>query len=59
MLSDYRKAVAGALITVVAWSVATFAGVDVPGYVGAAAVTLAAFGLGYLPKPPAEAPPAE
>lgn len=50
MLNDYRKAVAGSLITVIAWSVSEFAGVDIPGFVGAAAVTLAAFGIGYIPK---------
>lgn len=50
-VSDYRNAVAGAIITIVTWGVAAFAGVDVPAPVGAAAVTVVVFGLGFLPRP--------
>lgn len=50
MLNDYRNAVAGGLITIAAWASSQFAGVDIPAEVGAAAVTVVVFGLGFLPK---------
>lgn len=58
MLQDYRNAVAGSAVTVAAFFASRYAGLDVPAEVGAAAVTLVVFGLGFLPKPPAEPPPA-
>lgn len=50
MLQDYRNAVAGAAITIATWAAANFAGVAIPAEVGAAAVTVAVFGLGFIPK---------
>jgi hypothetical protein len=51
MIQDYRNALAGAGVTLLAWVASTFAGVEVPAEVGAAAVTIVVFALGFLPKP--------
>lgn len=56
MLRDYRNAVAGAFITIATWAASTWAGVDIPDFVGAAAVTVVVFALGFLPKPSSEVP---
>lgn len=58
MLSDYRNAAAGGLITIAAWASSQFAGVDIPAEVGAAAVTVVVFALGFLPRP-TPPPPSE
>lgn len=57
MLQDYRNAVAGGVVTIAAWASGYFAGVDIPAEVGAAAVTVVVFGMGFLPRPPAEPQP--
>lgn len=51
MVSDYRNAIAGAAVTLAAWGAGAFAGVDIPAEVGAAAVTLVVFALGFVPRP--------
>jgi hypothetical protein len=51
VLQDYRNAVAGGLITIAAWASSSFGGVEIPAEVGAAAVTIVVFALGFLPKP--------
>lgn len=58
MVSDYRNAVAGGIVTVAAWAASAFAGVEIPAEVGAGAVTVVVFLLGFVPKPKPE-PPAE
>lgn len=50
VLQNYRRAVAGALVTVLVAGAAS-AGLDVPEGVGEAFVTLVVFALGYLPPP--------
>ena len=53
MVQAYRRAIAGAAVTVVVFALGAV-GVDVPSEVGAAAVTLVVFGLGFLPSKQAE-----
>ena len=53
MVMAYRRAIAGAAVTVAVYALAA-AGVDVPEGVGEAAITLAVFGLGFLPNKQAE-----
>lgn len=57
MIQDYRNALAGGVVTILAWTLGAFAGVEVPAEVGAAAVTVVVFALGYLPKPKPEETP--
>lgn len=57
MVSDYRNALAGALVTILAWACSSFAGVEIPAEVGAGAVTVVVFLLGFLPKPKPDTPP--
>jgi hypothetical protein len=54
-MSAYRKALAGALVTLAVTIAAAF-GVDVPAELAAAAVTIVVFALGFvpLPEPPAD-----
>jgi hypothetical protein len=59
VVSDYRPAIAGAIVSILAWGVSTFAGVDIPAEVGAAAVTVVVFGLGFVPKPKPDPPAPE
>lgn len=58
MIHDYRNAFAGGAVTIAAWAASSFANVEIPAEVGAAAVTVVVFALGFLPKPnsPSDAP---
>jgi hypothetical protein len=51
--------VAGAFVTVAGWAAFEFGGVEIPAFVGAAAVTLVVFGLGFVPKPKPDPPAPE
>lgn len=59
MVSDYRNAIAGAAVTLVVWVVGAFLGVPIPAEVGASAVTLVVFALGFVPRPKPEPVPDE
>lgn len=53
MVMDYRRAIAGAAVTVGAFALAQ-AGVELPAGVGEAVVTLIVFALGFIPAKQAE-----
>lgn len=58
MLAEYRRAIAGAVVTLFIVLVDQF-GVELPEGTGEALITLVVFGLGYLPSPKPEPPAPE